>query len=89
MIHGLSSNLNAIQNYTDSMSKTADNIANINTPGYKSNSVTYDSAEISTSGVDVSKEMTGMIVQQRGFEANINALRTYDQMLGTVIDIKA
>lgn len=89
MIQGLYSNLNALNKYTGDLAKTSSNIANINTPGYKSNSVGADSVEIQTSGVDLGKEMTDMIVEQRGFEANIDAIRTQDEMIGTIIDLKA
>ncbi len=41
------------------------------------------------SNVDIAKEMTATIPTQRGYEANAKAIRTEDEMLGTVIDMVA
>lgn len=39
--------------------------------------------------VVIHEEMVGMMVSQRGFEANVSVIRTADEMLGTLIDILA
>ncbi len=39
--------------------------------------------------VSLPEEMVGMMVAQRGFEANIPVIRAADEMLGTLIDILA
>ena len=41
------------------------------------------------SGTELSREMPQMIMTQRGFEANAAAVRTADQILGTIIDMVA
>ena len=42
-----------------------------------------------TSNVDLAEELPQMIVAQRGYEANIKALETQDQVLKSTIDILA
>lgn len=41
------------------------------------------------SGTDLAREMTSMIGTQRAYEANTVAVRTADDMLGAVLDIRA
>lgn len=41
------------------------------------------------SRVSLPEEMVGMMVSQRGVEANISVIRASDEMLGTLIDILA
>lgn len=52
MIQGMYTSLSALNAYADSVASSAGNIANINTPGYKSNSVAL--ADMSTGGVKIS-----------------------------------
>jgi len=40
------------------------------------------------SHVDMAREMVNLTVNQRSFEANATVIRTTDEMLGTVIDLK-
>ena len=40
------------------------------------------------SNVDLAAEMVDQIVNQRAFEANIKPMRTADEMLGTLLDLK-
>ncbi len=44
---------------------------------------------VEMSNVDLAKEMVNMMIDQRSIEANLKALKTADQMLGTIIDIKS
>lgn len=37
--------------------------------------------------VDMAKEVTNQIITRRGYEANLAIIRTYDEMLGSVLDI--
>lgn len=93
MIQGLYNSLNGMKTQVDALGKTAHNVANINTPGYKTIETvaadeTMDKVDIKWSGVDAAKEMTDMLVEKRAFQFNIAALRTQDEMLGTLIDLK-
>jgi flagellar hook protein FlgE len=44
---------------------------------------------LETSNVDVANEMVGLIVTSRAFQANAKVVPTADQMLGTIINIRA
>ncbi|KIX14065.1 flagellar hook-basal body protein [Dethiosulfatarculus sandiegensis] len=46
------------------------------------------SGMIQASGTDYLTEITTQIVNQRSFEANLKAVQTYDEMLGTLLDKK-
>ncbi len=46
-------------------------------------------ADPQPSNVDLAEEIPGMIVDQRGFEANTKIIQTKDEMLGTLLDIVA
>ena len=48
-----------------------------------------NSSEPQPSNVDLTEEIPGMITDQRGFEANLKAIKTRDEMLGSVLDIIA
>jgi flagellar basal-body rod protein FlgG len=47
------------------------------------------SGALQASGTDLAKSMVDQIIDQRTYEANIKSVQTYDEMLGTVMDIKA
>jgi flagellar basal body rod protein FlgG len=47
------------------------------------------SGALQTSGTDLAHEMVEQIISQRSFEANINTIRTVDQMLGSILNLKA
>ncbi|MGE4268264.1 MAG: flagellar basal body rod C-terminal domain-containing protein [Deferribacterales bacterium] len=93
MIQGLYNSLNGMKTQVDALDKTANNVANINTPGYKTVETAaadenMDKVDIQWSGVDAGKEMTDMLVEKRAFQFNVAALKAQDEMLGTVIDLK-
>ena len=41
------------------------------------------------SGTELAREMPGMIITQRTYEANAQTVRTADEMLGTLLNLKA
>lgn len=43
---------------------------------------------VEVSNVNLAEEMVGMIVTRRSFEANVKAIKTADEMLGTLLDLK-
>lgn len=45
-------------------------------------------AQVDVSHTDLGQEAVNLIVSQRGLEANLTMLRTADQVLGTVLDIR-
>jgi flagellar hook protein FlgE len=48
----------------------------------------YGPALVELSNVDLGEETVNQILAQRGFEANISTLKTADDMLGTILDMK-
>jgi flagellar basal-body rod protein FlgC len=48
----------------------------------------YGPAQLELSNVDFGEEAVNQIIGQRGFEANLQALKTADEMLGSILDIK-
>lgn len=47
------------------------------------------SGALQASGTDLVKSMVDMIIDQRTFEANVKSVQTHDELLGTVMNIKA
>jgi flagellar hook protein FlgE len=52
------------------------------------NNTGYGPAQLELSNVDLGEEAVNQILAQRGFEANISTLKTADDMLGSILDIK-
>ncbi len=52
------------------------------------NNTGYGPAQLELSNVDLGEETVNQILAQRGFEANVSTLKTADDMLGTILDIK-
>ena len=48
----------------------------------------YGPTQVELSNVDLGEEAVDQIFAQRGFEANLNTLKTADDMLGTILDMK-
>lgn len=48
----------------------------------------YGPTQSELSNVDLAEEAINRIVAQRGFEANLHAIKTADDMLGRILDIK-
>ena len=117
MVSGVNASLSALEAYGRKLANNSNNVANMNTEGYKKGRVllleerpqgvrtefqridtpgprvpveTSEGTEmVEQSNVDLAEEFTGMITGQRGFEANLAALGTFDEMEQSVLDIKA
>ena len=65
-------------------------ISQVDTPA--SRIMIYDSdgkmREIEMSNTDIAEELVESISTQRGYEANVATIKTLDQILGNIIDIK-
>jgi len=48
----------------------------------------YGPIQLELSNVDLAEEAVNQIIGQRGFEANIQTVKTADEMLGTILDIR-
>lgn len=91
----ISSNVSSMMAHTQWMNANSSNVANVNTKDYKafstvleneSNAVDASSSKGSF-GTDIAKEMTDQVVLTKGFEANSVAIKSEDEMLGSLLDI--
>ncbi len=56
------------------------------TPGTAGHGLIVSGA-LQASGTDIATEMVNLTIDQRTFEANLKALRTQDEILGTILDV--
>ncbi len=92
------SNVNSINAYSTWMSNSANNVANINTKDYNatdttmiqndSNSVVASSSKSSTS-TNLAKETTDQMVASTGFDAQVKAVKTQEELIGGLINMLA
>lgn len=91
------SGLQAAQLRLDS---AAHNVANLNTPGFKRQTVTQQDApnlagtrtrldKASQEGVALEGEVVEQMSASYAFKANLQTLKTQDDMLGSLLDTKA
>jgi flagellar hook protein FlgE len=90
--------LSAIAAYRTGLNVTANNIANMNTKGFKPTSAIMNEdsnggvkvtlSQSQDEGVDLAKETVGMTIGKDAIKANIKSLQTEDQMLKSLIDMK-
>ena len=90
--------LSALSAFGTGLNVTANNIANMNTPGFKPTSVVMNEdtnggvrvtlSKSQDAEVDIAKEMTDMMIEKLGVQANVKSLQAGDQMLKSLIDIK-
>ena len=115
MIYSVNSNISALMAFGKKMAVHADNIANMNSDGFKKNrailkegpdqNVTVDIERIDTSmqpiseisesqvtqnesnNVDLTTEVTGAMISQRGYEANSAFIEAQEEVIGTILDL--
>ncbi len=99
----ISSNISSINAHQTMMNTNANNIANVNTEGYvpkntvmtnTTNSVTPNTRVADDNGspksqTDLAKELPDQISIENITAANISAIKTQDEMFGSLLDIKA
>jgi len=87
----------ALQAFSTAQQITANNVANLNTDGFKASRATFQengasgvnaSASRTTDTVDFSREVTNMISNTQGFKANIKVLQAADEMSKELLNIK-
>lgn len=96
-IFGIS--VSALSAYTTRLNVTANNVANMNTEGFRpSEATTNESAGGGVSAtirqheipeVEMTKEMVDLTITEIGFKANLKAIRTEDEIAGSILDIRA
>lgn len=100
----ISSNVSSLMSNQTYMNNSASNVANANTDGYiprnttisetSNGSTKADTTLAASNGntmsqTDLTKEITDQISIEKVSEANVQAIRTQDEMLGSLLDIKA
>ncbi len=64
------------------------NVEKVDAPGSKVFEMTAEGMTlVEKSNVDLAQEVTNQILAKRGYEANLAAIKTYDELLGSVMDI--
>jgi flagellar basal-body rod protein FlgC len=91
--------LSALNAYMTRMNVTANNIANLNTEGFRpSKAIINDSGsggvyvnirQSAIPEVDLAKEMTDLMVTEAGFKANLKTVSTGDEVIKSILDIMA
>lgn len=92
-----SSGLRAAQLQLDS---SAHNVANLNTPGFKRQTVDLQEApaqggvraslgRVPSEGSSLETEAVGQMAATYAFKANVQVLKTEDRMMGALLDVKA
>jgi flagellar hook protein FlgE len=100
----ISNNISSIQAHQSWMNSNSNNVANVNTERYVptettlnengQNSVRADNVAASDTGAtqsqtDLATELTDQITIEKGVGVNVAAIKTEDQILGTLLDMKA
>ncbi len=99
----ISANISSIQAHQTMMNTNANNVANVNTDGFipsdtrmsnSANTVTPNTRVADDNGslksqTDLTKEIPDQIIAQETTAVNVAAIKTQDEMFGTLLDIKA
>ncbi|MDD5717411.1 MAG: hypothetical protein PHW64_06370 [Sulfuricurvum sp.] len=100
----ISSNVSSILSNQVYMNNNANNVANVNSDGYiprtttisetqngatKANTSMADSNGSSKSQTDLAKELTDQVSIEKIAQANVQSIRTQDEMLGSLLDIRS
>jgi flagellar hook protein FlgE len=98
----VSNNISSILAHQTMLNTSANNIANANTDGFKpsdtrisddgnsisANNVKADDNGSTKSQTDLAKEIPDQIIAQDATAANVSAIKTQDEMFGSLLDIK-
>jgi flagellar hook protein FlgE len=99
----ISNNISSIQSHQTMMNTNANNIANVNTDGFipSDTKMTSNGTSVSAntrladdngsikSQTDLAKEIPDQIIAQDATAVNVTAIKAQDEMLGSLLDIKA
>ena len=95
-----SANVSSLIAHQDFANANANNVANVNTDGYvpkdtivtsnlSTNTRLADNSGSKISQTDLAKEIPDLIVEEDVNAVNVSAIKTQDEMFGTLLDIKA
>ncbi|MGO9014731.1 MAG: flagellar basal body protein [Dissulfurispiraceae bacterium] len=89
----------ALKAYADTLSVTANNVANVNTAKFKPTDAVMNEgvnggvyvtlSQSSQEGTDIAKETVDEISTEEGFKANVTSLQASEEMTKKLIDIVA
>ncbi len=87
-------NASSMMAHQTMMNVTANNVANVNSKDYSAKDATIDNnLEVNTrdtkQATNLTKEMTDMISTQGGFDSQVPAIKTANEMMGTLLNLKA
>jgi len=99
----ISNNVSSIQAHQTMLSSSANNIANANTYGFvpvdtkianestlvKASVRLTDKNQTLKSQTDLTKELPNQIIAQDTISVNVSSIKTTDEMIGTLLDMKA
>ena len=100
----ISSNISSITANQTFMNNNANNVANVNTDGFRPSDTKIESSSDDTlkadtrlsddngsekSQTDLSKEIPDQIAISNSVDANVTAIKTQNEMFGSLLDIKA
>lgn len=99
----ISNNISSMQAHQTMLNTTANNVANVNSDGFKpsdtrisdnGDSVSAHNRVADNNGslksqTDISKEIPDQIVAQDATALNVTAIKTQDEMFGTLLDVRA
>ena len=99
----ISSNISSIQAHQTMMNSSANNVANVNTDGFVPTSTAMSSSDSSVkadirqsdntrstrSQTDLTREIPDQMIASDTLSVNATAIQTQDEMMGTLLDIKA
>ena len=99
----ISNNVSSIQAHQTMLDVNANNVANVNTDGFRPSDTRMSDESVSVSAnvrvaddngsvksqTDLAKELPDQIIAQDAVAVNIEAIRTQGEMLGTLLDMKA
>lgn len=117
MITGIYTALSGLQAYSTRVANNANNIANVNTEGFKKDRVILSaqppqgvratveevnapspavtemtdqgSEMVKQSNVDLGEEIPDLVVNQHSYSANLKTIETTNQMMQSLLDLKA
>ncbi len=90
-------NSTAMSAMSNWMNNSAQNVANVNTDNYNATQTTITNqndtivaqSSKSTNGTDLTTEFTDQIAIDKSFKANVETIKTQNEMLGSLLDMKA
>ena len=90
-------NANAMNAMSTWMNNSANNVANVNTQTYKATQTTLSeeansvvaNSSTTENNTDLTTEFPDQIALEAGFEANTKPIQTEDEMIGSLLDMKA